>query len=144
MVKKLAITAAAVLVIAAAFVLKETEERAPGTEEDQLSALSAEESLPRLVDLGSDQCVPCKQMAPILEELSNEYRGALIVEVLDVRKDPALSRNWGIRVIPTQVFLDATGKERFRHEGFMSKDAILEKWEEIGVDLNPAASGARS
>ncbi len=142
MTKKLAITAAAILVIAAAFVLKEAEERAPGGEEDRISALSAEEPLPRLVDLGSDQCIPCKQMAPILEELSKEYRGSLIVEVLDVRKDPAQGRKWGIRVIPTQVFIDAAGKERFRHEGFMSKEAILEKWEEIGVDLGSTGSGA--
>ena len=74
-------------------------------------------------------------MAPLLEELKAEYQGRLLVEVIDIREDPAAARPYGIRVIPTQVFFDLTGQERFRHEGFMSKKAILSKWRELGVDL---------
>jgi thioredoxin 1 len=80
-------------------------------------------------------------MAPILESLSQEYRSSFTVEVLDVRKNPALGQKWAIRVIPTQVFIDATGAERFRHEGFISKEAILDKWKELGIEVNPDASG---
>ena len=144
MIKRLAVVAAAVLVLAAAFALKESPRRAPGSDPDPTSAQPPGTALPRLVDLGSDQCIPCKQMAPILESLSQEYRGSLIVEVLDVRKDPQLGRKWGIRVIPTQVFLDASGEERFRHEGFLAKEAILEKWRELGVELVPKAADAGS
>jgi thioredoxin len=91
--------------------------------------------LPALVDLGSDQCIPCKMMMPILEELKSECAGKLQVNFLNVLKYPALSPLYRIRVIPTQIFYDASGKERFRHEGFYAKEDILAKWSELGVDL---------
>jgi thioredoxin 1 len=102
----------------------------------------AEARLPRLVDLGSNTCIPCKMMAPILTELKEEYAGALVVEVIDVRENRLAAAEHRIRVIPTQIFYDAQGAERFRHEGFMSKEALLIKWRELGVDLRPPASAA--
>ena len=45
-------------------------------------------SLPRLIDLGADKCIPCKMMAPILEELRREYAGVFEVEIVDVWKNP--------------------------------------------------------
>lgn len=143
MTKKITIVVAAVLVFAATFMLRQLNREARDSESGP-PVEHVGRALPRLVDLGSDQCIPCKQMAPVLEGLSKEYRGSLIVEVLDVRKNPAAGREWGIRVIPTQVFIDATGTERFRHEGFMAKEAILEKWKEIGVDLSPTGCGVGS
>lgn len=110
----------------------------PGRTADRATSQATKEdlaALPRLVDLGSNKCIPCKMMAPLLEELKAEYRGRLLVEVIDVREDQAAARSYGIRVIPTQVFIDPAGQERFRHEGFMSKRAILSKWRELGVDL---------
>lgn len=110
----------------------------PGRTADRATSQAATgnlAALPRLVDLGSNKCVPCKMMAPLLEELKTEYRGRLLVEVIDVREDQAAARSYGIRVIPTQVFFDPAGQERFRHEGFMSKKAILSKWRELGIDL---------
>jgi|GEM_PF-575379 len=92
-------------------------------------------ALPRLVDLGADKCVPCKMMAPILEELKIEYRGRFEVEVIDVWKNPAAGRQWRIRVIPTQIFIDESGKELYRHEGFLSKEDILKRWKDLGVDV---------
>lgn len=140
MTKRLVIVAAALLVFVAAFALKEVQRQSIDTEA-RSSEESKREALPRLVDLGSDKCIPCKRMAPILEGLSQEYRSSFTVEVLDVRRNPELGQKWGIRVIPTQVFIDASGAERFRHEGFMSKEAILEKWRELGIELHPHASG---
>jgi thioredoxin 1 len=95
--------------------------------------------LPRLVDLGADKCIPCKLMAPILEELKKEYVGRLDVVFIDVWKDRDAGAPYNIRVIPTQIFYDAAGKERFRHEGFISKEEILKKWRELGVDLSAKA-----
>ncbi|MFH1069169.1 MAG: thioredoxin family protein [Candidatus Glassbacteria bacterium] len=91
--------------------------------------------LPRLVDLGADQCIPCKLMAPILEELKEEYKGRLEVTFIDVWKDPLPGRQYGIRAIPTQIFYGPDGKELFRHEGFYSKEDILAKWRELGYRL---------
>jgi len=92
-------------------------------------------SIPRLVDLGADKCIPCKMMAPMLEDLKTEYAGKLQVDFIDVWKNPEQSRIYGIKIIPTQIFFDASGKELFRHEGFYSKKDILAKWKELGIKL---------
>jgi thioredoxin 1 len=97
-------------------------------------------SLPRLVDLGADKCIPCKMMAPILAELQRDYADRFTTEFIDVWKNPDAGTQYGIRVIPTQIFYDAEGKERFRHEGFFGKDDILDTWSELGVDLNARTS----
>ncbi|MCX5634610.1 MAG: thioredoxin family protein [Planctomycetota bacterium] len=99
-------------------------------------------NLPRLVDLGADKCIPCKMMAPILEELKTEYAAVLNVEFIDVWKNPDAGQKYGIRVIPTQIFYDASGKELFRHEGFFSKEDILAKWKKIGVTLEKGTNNA--
>ncbi len=103
--------------------------------------------LPRLVDLGADKCIPCKMMAPVLADLKTNYVGQLDVEFIDVWKKPEAAKPYKIKLIPTQIFYDAKGKERFRHEGFFSKEDILAKWKELGVELksegrNPKAAGA--
>ncbi len=103
--------------------------------EAQSAAVEQSKALPRLVDLGADKCIPCKMMAPILEELKSEYEGTLIIEFIDVWKNPDEAPKYGIKLIPTQIFFDASGKEHFRHEGFMSKEDILAKWNELGVEL---------
>ncbi len=91
--------------------------------------------LPRLLDLGAGKCIPCKKMAPVLEELRATYKGRLEVVFLDVWEDPKHADAYGVSTIPTQIFFDAEGKERFRHEGFFSREEILAKWKELGVDL---------
>jgi thioredoxin 1 len=101
----------------------------------QLSNVEQSETLPKLVDLGADKCIPCKMMAPILEELKKEYAGVFDVEFIDVWKNPDAGKPYSIRVIPTQIFFDASGKELFRHEGFFSKEDILAKWKQFGVEL---------
>jgi thioredoxin 1 len=100
--------------------------------------------LPRLVDLGADKCIPCKMMAPILEELKSEYKGKLEVVFIDVWKNPQESPKYKIRVIPTQIFFDADGKELFRHEGFFSKEDILAKWKTFGVNLEKGTSNEKN
>ncbi len=91
--------------------------------------------LPRLVDLGAGKCIPCKMMAPILEELKTEYVGRLKVDFIDVWENPDAGKGYGIRIIPTQIFYDASSKELFRHEGFFSKADILAKWKELGIEI---------
>jgi len=104
-----------------------------------VSASPGEENLPKLIDLGAKKCIPCKLMAPILEELKEEYAGKLDVEFIDVweKENAKKGQEYGIKLIPTQIFFDAKDKELWRHEGFISKDGILEKWKELGVNLQP-------
>lgn len=92
-------------------------------------------NLPHLVDLGAGTCIPCKAMAPILEELRVEYAGTFGVVFVDVWENPDAAEPYNINLIPTQIFLDATGKELWRHEGFMAKADILSKWTELGLNL---------
>lgn len=91
--------------------------------------------LPRLIELGSVNCVPCKMMKPILDELTAVYKGKLDVEFIDISQNPQRAGQYRIRVIPTQVFLSADGKELFRHEGFFPKEDILAKWKELGYEF---------
>jgi len=113
----------------------------PGTDPDKGAAQVSQPAagLPRLLDLGSVSCIPCKMMAPILEELKKEYAGRLQVEFVDVMANPDAAGPYKISLIPTQIFFDASGKERFRHEGFFSKEDILAKWKELGVPLDAPA-----
>lgn len=96
-------------------------------------------SLPRLLELGSVKCIPCKMMEPILEELRQEYKGRLDVQFHDVMQDPTIGRQYGVQIIPTQIFFDEKGRERYRHEGFLAKQEILAKWRELGLDLDGSA-----
>ncbi len=97
---------------------------------------TAETKLPKLLDLGATKCIPCKKMVPILEALKKDYVGKLEVEFIDVWKSADEAKKYGIKLIPTQIFFDATGKELFRHEGFYGRDDILAKWKELGVKLD--------
>ncbi len=100
-------------------------------------------SLPRLIDLGSINCIPCKAMAPILEALGRDFADQIEVTFIDVWQDKAAGEAYGIRLIPTQIFFDAQGNELFRHEGFYSREEILAKWDELGIELRlPAVTEA--
>lgn len=103
------------------------------------AAKAADEArLPRLVELGGEKCIPCRQMAPILDEVGKTYAGRLVVEKLDVQKDASIGRRWNVRVIPTQVFLDAQGKEVARHEGFLEREALLAQLSLMGLKAGGA------
>jgi len=97
--------------------------------------ISTTTNLPRLLDLGADKCVPCKMMAPILEEMKVEFAEVFVVEFVDVWKNPSAAKPYNLEVIPTQIFFAADGTELFRHEGFYGRDDILAKWRELGVKL---------
>ncbi len=97
--------------------------------------VSEQAKLPKLIELGADKCIPCKMMAPILEELKSEYAGRLGVVFIDVWKNPEKGREYGIRVIPTQIFYDADGNEFYRHVGFFSKEDILKTFKKKGISL---------
>jgi thioredoxin 1 len=92
-------------------------------------------NLPLLLELGSDSCIPCKKMMPILKQLKTKYGGKLRVQFIDVMKDRKAVNRYQISVIPTQIFYDVGGNELFRHEGFFPKEDILIKWRKFGVEL---------
>src|SRR5512137_761552 len=88
---------------------------------------------PLVIDLGARTCIPCKKMAPILESMSNEYRGRASVLFIDVHEDQAAAKRFKVQMIPTQIFFDARGKEVKRHIGFMDKPDILKELKTAGL-----------
>lgn len=86
-----------------------------------------------MVDLGAKKCIPCKMMAPILEELAHEYKDRAAIVFIDVWENRNAGKAFGIRAIPTQIFFDSTGKEVLRHEGFFDKSSIVAELNKLGV-----------
>lgn len=88
----------------------------------------SEEQKPKItfVELGSVNCIPCKQMQPVMKAVEKKYGKQLKVVFYDVWKEDQkhYAEKYAIRLIPTQVFLDENGKEIMRHEGFYAEKEI--------------------
>ena len=78
------------------------------TETVDFEALSAY-GLPIIVDYGADSCIPCKQMAPVLEKTNEEFQGKAFVKFINVWDYPDAANNVPVQVIPTQVLFNADG-----------------------------------
>jgi len=137
---KLAILAVVMVAIVSVIAFKKT-----GTPSATpiISETTAEEhgatGVPRLLELGSNECRPCQMMQPILADLRKEYPGKLQVDYIDIWKDGSLRKTqsllqqYGVKAIPAQIFFDAKGTVVFRHVGFYPKDDILAKFKELGI-----------
>jgi len=86
-----------------------------------------------LVDIGASTCLPCKMMLPILKDLKEEYKGRAAVIFIDIwdQANKGKAESFKVMSIPTQVFYDKQGKEVYRHVGFLDKDSIVGKLEEL-------------
>jgi thioredoxin 1 len=85
------------------------------------------------IELGADKCIPCKAMQPVMREIAQEYKGTIQVVFYDVWKTPKYAKDYGIQMIPTQVFIDKNGDEIFRHVGFYAKDEIIKMLKEKSI-----------
>ena len=65
--------------------------------------------IPMIVDYGADTCIPCKEMAPVLEKANEEFRGKAFVKFINVWEYPDAANNVPVQVIPTQVLVNADG-----------------------------------
>ena len=116
-------------------------ENAVPSEESASTENTVPRKLPQLIDLGSETCIPCKMMQPILAELTAEYEGQMTVKFIDVYENSSVAEKYKIRGIPTQIFFDAEGKEISRNVGFIPKDEILARWKSLGYEFkkNPSS-----
>ncbi|PKN74494.1 MAG: thioredoxin [Candidatus Cloacimonetes bacterium HGW-Cloacimonetes-2] len=87
------------------------------------------------LELGAESCIPCKMMQPVLREIAAIYPGVVDVIFHDLYKNRSVGQQYGVRVMPTQIFLDAQGKEFYRHEGFFPKDEIVSMLDEYLAGL---------
>lgn len=88
------------------------------------------------IELGSVGCIPCDKMQPIMKEIEEECKGQVKVVFHDVKtaEGQPYIKEFGIRAIPTQVFLDKDGNEYFRHLGFFAKDELIKVLKTQGVN----------
>lgn len=86
-------------------------------------------SLPAIIDFYADWCGPCKAVAPVLEELSNEYEGKLLIYKIDTDKEQELSMLFGIQSIPTLLFIPVDGAPMMQ-KGAIPKNAFKQVIEE--------------
>jgi thioredoxin 1 len=123
------------LVVASAFILNIfvlTTFAQADTLDDKLKSAKKEEKIVML-ELGSLGCIPCEQMKPVMQKLRDSFKGKLDVIFIDVREDHQTGRRFGVRMIPTQVFLDKTGKEFHRHIGFYAYEEIAPVLKKAGI-----------
>jgi len=73
--------------------------------------------LPIIIDFGSDSCIPCQEMAPVLQSANEDYQGKAIIKFVDVWKYTDAANNFPVQVIPTQVFINADGTPYLPSDG---------------------------
>jgi len=103
-----------------------------------LTSMSLEQALssgkPTLADFGCATCAPCIAMKPVLEELAVEYKDKLNVVIADVFEHRDLANQYGIMLIPTQIFFDSSGNEVTRHIGPWPKEEIIAQLQKMEID----------
>jgi thioredoxin 1 len=100
---------------------------------DDALAQARKESKIVMLELGSVGCIPCEQMRPVMDKLSRNYKGRLEVIFVDVKKDRKPAIQFQVYGIPTQVFLDRSGKEFHRHIGFYAYEEIEPMLKKAGL-----------
>ena len=90
--------------------------------------------LPVMIDFGADYCAPCREMEPILEKVNKDYRGRAVIKFVAVQKNLQAAGEFGLRVVPPQIFFDSKGQPYVYHEGFLPEEEIVRILEEIGVE----------
>ena len=78
-----------------------------------ITSLNLEElkksGLPIIIDFGADECIPCKEMYPVLVKMNKEMQGKAIIQFVDVWKNPNVAKNFPVQLIPTQLFYSPDG-----------------------------------
>ena len=87
------------------------------------------------IELGSVRCIPCQQMQPVMKSIEAKYGKEVKVDFHDVWTDAGkpYGVKYGIEAIPTQIFLDETGKEFYRHVGYFPEEELVKVLQQKGI-----------
>lgn len=121
------------LVILATLLISATARAEIPSASDAAVSQALRSGKPAVIDLGARTCIPCRQMAPILESLAKEYRGKASVLFIDVHTNNAAAERFRVQMIPTQIFFDGKGREVKRHIGAMEKEDIIKGLKAAGL-----------
>jgi thioredoxin 1 len=79
------------------------------------------------IELGSVNCIPCKQMQPVMKSIEQKYGSQVKVVFYDVWTEAGkpYAEKYGVNTIPAQIFLSSNGKEYFRHVGFFPEEDVV-------------------
>ncbi len=86
---------------------------------------------PALYEFGARWCIPCKEMQQVMAELKQQYGDQMEVRMVYVDEQKPLFEQYKIMLIPTQVFMDAQGKEVDRHIGALPKEEVIKKLKDL-------------
>jgi thioredoxin 1 len=112
--------------------------------QEKKSVPTAKKPVVTFIELGSVKCIPCRMMQPVMKAIEQKYEAQIKVIFYDVWKDDQRSyaKQYGIRLIPTQVFLDEDGKEIMRHEGYFPEKDIDKFLQSKGLKPKTAGEGS--
>jgi thioredoxin 1 len=110
------------------------------TRDADSDAQDAATGLPKLVEIGAGKCAACKEMKPVIDALQQDFAHRLHVQMIDVFEESEKAADYEWRIIPCQIFLAPDGRELWRHEGFLSREDILARWNELGYPLGESES----
>ncbi|GHV34643.1 thioredoxin [Bacteroidia bacterium] len=94
--------------------------------EENFDSYLKESKLPILIDFWAEWCGPCKAIAPVVEEIATEYEGRAIVGKVDVDEAPEISVRYGIRNIPTLIYIK-NGEVVDKQVGAVQKKNLTDK-----------------
>ena len=95
-------------------------------------AAAAPAHLPQMVEFFSPSCSHCQRMMPIVDRLRQQLQGTVEIVAIDINKDGKAANKYNVAAIPTFVFLNAAGKEIFRHVGEYPEGELQAKLQELG------------
>lgn len=90
-----------------------------------LVANATASGLPVIAEFGAKSCASCREMAVILDVVARKTAGRAHVLVIDISDDYAAAQAYQIRLMPTQVFFDAQGRETWRHMGKLGEAEVM-------------------
>ncbi len=104
-------------------------------EEKDIADDKNEKIIVTFIELGSVRCIPCQKMVPIMESVEEKYGDQVEVVFYDVwtPEGKPFGDKYGIKAIPTQIFLDENREEFFRHEGFFPEEELVKVLKSQGV-----------
>jgi len=103
----------------------------------QLQIQAPPETRPLILEFSRDLCSMFEYMQKTLEQLKAKYEDRIMVRILQFDLDEKLFKQYNVVIVPTQIFLDSSGREVFRHSGILTLSELTKKLEELKLLQSP-------